>query len=109
MNTGPLQARWPRRDLLGEKGHGLARPDSRPTLASRFGLQRNLEIAFSRHLGPIGDAGQDVGLFQPRILLEDVLRRPSARQEVQDQGNPNTMSPNTRLPEANVWIDGDSR
>jgi hypothetical protein len=45
----------------------------------------NVDIAFPGHLRAIGNAGPNIGFFQTRVIVEDILKAPAASQEVQDQ------------------------
>jgi hypothetical protein len=47
--------------------------------------------------------------FQSRIIFQDLGVRPATGQEVKDQRHPDPMSLDTRLTEADVWVDRDSR
>src|SRR5205814_1208708 len=47
--------------------------------------------------------------FQSWVIGEELLLRPAAGQEIQDQRHPDAMAANARLPKTHLRIDADSR
>jgi len=54
----------------------------------------------------MGKASKDIRFFQARIFLENLFHCHFAGQEIQDQRDPNAVSPNARLAETYIGIDG---
>ena len=71
-------------------------------------LYRYVHVTFAGHLGAIRDTGQNVRFFDARILFEKLLDRPPAGQEVEHQGDPDTVSADAGLAEADVGSDRDA-
>ena len=77
-----------------------------PSLLAR---ERNLYVSLTCHLRPVSDAGQDIGLVEARVLVQDLWNRPPGGEKIQNQGHPDPVSANARLPEAHLRVDGDPR
>ena len=73
---------------------------------TRF-IVRWLQSQFHWPLGPIRDAGENVFGHEPGIFPEYLIGRHAAGEEIENQGDPDAMSSNARLAEADVGIDAD--
>lgn len=77
--------------------------------ASLVASRGDVNVAFPRHFGAVGDAGENVCFLQSRILQENFGGRHAAGEQVKHQRHPEAMSPNARLSKADARIDRDSR
>jgi|SRR5450756_1596768 len=68
----------------------------------------DLDVSLAGHLGPVGDAGEDVILREARISLEDVCHALAGGEEIQDEGHPDPMSADARLSETYVRVNRDA-
>jgi hypothetical protein len=78
-----------------------------PTL--RRGRQRNVDVAFARHLRAVGDARQDVFSLNARIIQEDIFERHAVCEEIKDERHPDTVPSDAWLAEAHIRVNRDSR
>jgi hypothetical protein len=67
----------------------------------------DLDVSLPRHLRPVGDASPHVCLFDSRVVFEDLRDRPSGRQEIENQRDPDPVSLDTWLAEADVRVNTD--
>ena len=66
----------------------------------------DLDVSFARHLRAVGNAGPDIGFLKTGVVLQDVGDRPSARQEIENQRDPDAVSLDARLAETDVRVGG---
>src|SRR5450756_1342121 len=69
----------------------------------------NLDVTLPCHLGSIGDAGADVGLLDPGIIIQKLFGRRACSEEIEDQGHPETVSFDAGLAKTNRGINGNPR
>jgi hypothetical protein len=65
----------------------------------------DLDVTLARHLGAVGDAGADVGVLDPGIILQQLFDRGARSEEVEDEGHPESVS--LGLAKTNRRINGD--
>ncbi len=66
---------------------------------------REINVALPRHLGTVGDAGEHVWLGELRLLVDDVPDGHAIGEEIENQGDPDPVTSDTGLAEADLGID----
>lgn len=80
---------------------------ARPASVSSVGPRGQVDVPLPGHLGAVRDAGANVCLGEV-VLGHDFLALHAAGQQVKHERHPDPPPSDTRLAEADLWVDGDA-
>ena len=66
---------------------------------------RNIDKSVPAHRGSVRNRREDILTNKSGVLAQKLVETHSRREKIQNERNPNTGTPNTRLAETNIRID----